>query len=392
MDSMMNAVTLSMFPAVAVDENTILKAGAFGVNRSTDGGESWHSFMKGIVGTRIFNLVEFNNELYTSTTRGVSKSNDGGESWKNIPMTSGKLTLKPAEKPSFTDILLLPKLTTANGALYGVASALAPEHKLLLFRLSASGNVLVPIQETPVLDTDSPIKELADIDITRDLNKFPSAFAVSGETFYVEYMRKLFRWKRGVSEWFNTGLVDTGESSDENDDFVKGFKLAVSKETVYVGKRDGHLFQSFDSGNTWKDLTSNLPLRFERFNAITFAGSTVYVATDAGVLTLADGEHWGVITDKEGTHTLIDQIAVVGMTVYGAGGEGVYQLNDRDEWEQISPEVPDSVTSFVINGDRFYIGTEHRGMFHVSLGDRPKSKDLGFCKLKQKRLWNSESD
>ncbi len=367
MDSMMSAVTLSMFPAVAVDENTILKAGALGVHRSTDGGESWHSFTNGIVGTRIFNLVGFNNELYTSTTRGVAKSNDGGESWKSIPMNSGELTLKPAEKSPIMNLLLLPKLTSAGGTLYGVASALAPEHKLLLFRLSASGNVLVPIQETPVLDKDSSIKELADIDITRDLNRLPGAFAVSGETFYVEYMQKLFRWERGASEWFNTGLVDTSESSVENQDYIKGFKLTVSEETVYVGKRDGHLFQSFDSGNTWKDLTSNLPLRFEQFNAITFAGSTVYVATDAGVLTSEDGEHWRAITDTAGAHTPIDQITVVGMTVYGAGGDGVYQLNDREEWEQISPEVPDSAISLVINNDRLYIATEHRGMFHVSL-------------------------
>ena len=367
MDSMMNAVTLSMFPAVAVDENTILKTGGFGVNRSTDGGASWHSFTKGIVGTRIFNLVGFNNELYTSTTTGVAKSNDGGESWKNIPMNSGELTLKPAEKTSFTSILLLPKLTTAGGTLYGVASNLGPENKLLIFRLSASGNVLVPIQETPDLGTVPPIKELADIDITRELNKFPGAFAVSGETFYVEYTRKLFRWKRGASEWFNTGLVDTSETSIENEDFIKGFKLAVSEDTVYVGKRDGSLFQSFDSGNTWKDLTSNLPLRFELFNAITFAGSTVYVATDAGTLTSEDGEHWRAITDTAGTHTAIDQIAVVGTTVYGAGSEGVYQLNNRDEWEQISPEVPDSAISLVINNDRLYIGTENRGMFYVSL-------------------------
>ena len=103
-------------------------------------------------------------------------------------------------------------------------------------------------------------------------------------------------------------MVDTGESLEDDEDFRKGFSLAVSEETVYVGKRDGSLFQSFDSGNTWKDLTSNLPMRFERFNAITFVGSTVYVATDAGVLTSADGGHWGVITDEAGTHTIIDQI------------------------------------------------------------------------------------
>lgn len=208
-------------------------------------------------------------------------------------------------------------------------------------------------------------------DATRQLERFSAEFAVSGETFYMEYKRRIFRWKRGELEWFNTGLIDKTPFPDNYDDAVKenqkNIALAVSKETVYVGKRDGHLFQSFDSGNTWKDLTSNLPLRFKHFKEIVFAGPTVYVATDAGVLTSETGEYWRAITDKTGMHTIIDRIAVSGTTVYGAGNEGAYQLNRRSEWKQISPEVPDSVLSLVINGNKLYAVTEKRGMFQVSL-------------------------
>ena len=368
MNSLMNSATLSMFPAVAVDENTLLKAGAFGLTHSIDGGESWSPFMNGIVGIRIFNLVEFKNGLYTSTSTGVAKSTDGGESWKKIQMNSGELTLKPSETGSFTNLLVLPKLAITDGVLYGITSNLLAENEFHLFHLSTNGNVLVPIQGVPTLGEDASIMDImAKADVTRQLEKFPGAFAVSGETFYVEYMRQLLRWKRGETEWFNTGLVDTGKSLDDDEDFRKGFSLAVSEEIVYVGKRDGSLFQSYDSGHTWKDLTSNLPLRFEHFNAITFVGSTVYVATDAGVLTSEDGEHWGVITDKTGTHTTIDQMAVVDMKIYGAGDAGVYQLDNHDEWEKISPEVPDKVISLVLNADRLYVATEQRGMFHVSL-------------------------
>ena len=182
----------------------------------------------------------------------------------------------------------------------------------------------------------------------------------------MEYKRRLFRWTHGESEWFNTGLIDTSKNADESNGFMKGSHLAVSGETVYVGKRDGHLFQSLDGGNTWKDLTSSLPLHFERFNDIIFVGSTIYVATDAGALTSKDGEHWGTLTDKTGTHTIIDRIVGVGTTLYGAGNEGVYQLNRRSEWQKISPEVPDSVISLVSNNDRLYIATKQRGIFHIS--------------------------
>ena len=355
-----NIVTPTISPSVAVDENTIFSDSHTGLMRSTDGGESWHPFMNGIVGTSIFNLVGFKNEIYTASN-GVSKSSDGGESWKKLTLGSGELTLKPSENAY---PLLSPKLAIDDDVLYGASASIVPEHKLRIFRLSANGNVLVPIQGIPALEGAPSTKDIKDwTNKLLQVSGFPKAFAVTGKTFYAEYRQQLFRWKRGESKWFNTGLVDR----DESDNPMRGFKLAVLAETVYVGKRDGSLFQSFDSGVTWNDLTANLPLRFERFNQIIFAGSTVYVATNAGVLTSEDGKHWRAITDTAGTHTLIDRMAVAGMKIYGVGDEGVYRLNNRDEWERISPAVPDSVKSFVINGDRLYIVTEHRGMFYVSL-------------------------
>ena len=185
------------------------------------------------------------------------------------------------------------------------------------------------------------------------------------DTFYLEYKWRLFKWKSGDPEWVNTGLIDASEQPD--DEFDRGFKLAVSGEVVYVGKRDDHLFRSLDGGDTWKDLTSNLPLRFARFNEIVFANSTVYVATDVGVLASPTGENWRAITDKVGTHIVIDRLAVVGTKVYGAGNAGGYQLNSRNRWEKISPEISDSVRDIVINDNKLYIATEQRGMFHVSL-------------------------
>ena len=47
-NALLNSVTLSVFPAAAVDQNTFLKVGIRdGLIRSTDGGKSWHSFTKG---------------------------------------------------------------------------------------------------------------------------------------------------------------------------------------------------------------------------------------------------------------------------------------------------------------------------------------------------------
>ena len=198
-----------------------------------------------------------------------------------------------------------------------------------------------------------------------EIRTVTGGLAVNGHTLYVEYERRLFRWRPGDSEWTDTGLIDTGEPRKDKPD--RGFKLAVSGETVYVGKRDGKLFQSLDAGNSWKDVTSNLPLHFERFNEIDFVGSAVYVATDTGVLVSQTGEHWSVLTDGMGRRPVIDRLAGDSTSVYGAGDAGLYRLDDRGKWKQILPSVPGKVNSLVISNNTLYIATDHDGLFHISL-------------------------
>ena len=388
--AIMNSILLSMFPAVGVDKDTVFTAGIFGLNRSTDAGESWQPFMTGMIATRISNLIAFKNVLYGNTGTNIAKSTDGGMSWQTLHFDPNKLTsIWKKQLMNARGFLLRPKLTVSDGVLYGITSIPGVEDTAGIFHLSAGGTDLVLVQGTPTFSEslsiempgaerqEMPEENIADDtandpektgalpESTRQNTSFPRAFAVSGDAFYTGYQGRLLRWRRGEPEWFVAGLVDIDApgKNDGTDPFI----LAVSGETVYVGKRDGHLFRSFDEGNTWEDVTSMLPFEFEHFNEIVFDGSTVYVATDAGVLTSADGDNWRAITDKAGTPTIIDRIAVVDTTIYGAGDAGVYQLDNRGKWEQILPEVPHSVISVVINADRLYIATKRSGMFQASL-------------------------
>ena len=396
--AMMNSFLLSMFPAVGVNENTVLTAGIFGLNRSTDAGESWQPFMTGMIATRISNLIAFKNALYGNTGTNIAKSTDGGMSWQTLHFDPNELTsIWKRRLVNAQGLLLLPKLTVSDGVLYGITSVTEVKDTACIFHLSESGTDLVFVQGTPTFSENLSIEmqktefqegskeNITDntandqektgelTESTRQNISVPRAFAVSGDAFYVEYQRRLLRWRRGEPEWFDTGLIDS--DTPPKDDDPDHFSLAVTGETVYVGKRDGHLFRSLDAGNTWKDLTATLPLRFEHFNEIVFAGSTVYVATDAGVLTSVDGENWRTLTDKARNRTIVARIAVVGTTIYGAGDAGVYQLDDQDKWEKILPPIPNPVISLAINADKLYIATERSGMFQASLEKENKGME-----------------
>ena len=365
---------------IGVDERIFYVVGTNGIYRTIDAGESWHPFMEGIIGTSIGSLVTFNNRLYAHTYPDIVQSADAGESWKSILIDS-KSTGK---KQSFVKFSSNSNLVVADGTLYGIADE---EENLRIYRLSMDTDVFAPVQGIPAFYKEMLSTELwksvaeAKLSLPDETRMDPNSvkalrgivtqavtggFAISHGTFYVEYQRVLFKWKPGDSEWTNTGLIDLTEHSRPTS-WRRGFRLAASGETVYVGKRDGTLFQSLDAGDSWKNITPVLPFRFNCFKKIVFAGSTVYVATDEGVLSSQNGEHWHALTTEIGIRPVIDRLTVDHINVYGAGDAGVYRLDDHDRWHQISPSVPDNVSSLVVSNDRLYIANQQGRMFHIPL-------------------------
>ena len=365
-----NLMLVSSLAAASVDERTFYKTGVFGIYRTTDGGKSWHLFMNGMMGTRLNDLAVFNNRLYAHTGQEVYQSTDDGVSWKKVRIGG--------EDNSGTSFSNDSNLVVSDNSLYFASHI---NDGVRIRRLSTDGNMLIPVQGVPIFDDKALSTELrtdSEAATRVDLSEITSGYfdeyaktktlAISRNVFYVEYKRRLFKWRLGDSEWTNTGLVDTGEQLGKK--IGEGFRMAVSGETIYVGKRTGELFQSRDEGNTWKNLTASLPLRFARFKEITFAGSRVYVATDKGVLVSETGEHWRVITDRADTHIVINQFAIDGTEVYGIGDTGVYRLDTHGQWEQVSSEVPDEIRAFAILNNKLYSATDEQGIFHISLEEK----------------------
>ena len=356
---------------VSLNAHTFYRNGQSGIYRTTDAGKTWHPFNAGFVKTSVMNLVSVQNVLYANVGGTLLTSSNVGESWIPVPSSLGNII----NLARFNDLLY------ARGI-----EGMKPHPRL--FRLSTGDNRLTPIPGMPILNEpdyaelmEERIKEafsttaqIKDI-LTELLVSIIGNFAVSGDTYYMEYKQRLFRWKTGTAEWVDTGLINEDEltidmiDSGNTPDSLPS-NLAVSGSTVYVGKLDGHLFQSFDEGNTWNDVTANLPFSVVHFRAVTFAGSTVYVATDKGVAYSSDGTDWHAATDTEGAPIIMARFAIDGTTLYGTSEQRVYQWKeDSGMWQQVAPEIPIPITSLAVEGNMLYVGTAGTGVLRFTLID-----------------------
>ena len=383
---------------LAGNENTFYKMGTSGLLRTTDSGDTWHPFMSGMVKTKVEDVVVLNNILYLYTGTGVFKSVDDGNSWEDIQIDYGQLTVAgPNDVPQPINYHPDSKLIVSNDVLYGI---IPYRNALSIVRLRQDDDVFSIVDKisspellTSVEDTIdanlSDTEENSD-DLKRNVHGKSEnllkagGFAVSGETFYIEYMRRLFKWERVSQTLTDTGLVDTSVYSEGLSVEDRGFRLAASAETVYVGKRDGRLFQSLDEGNSWRDVTPNLPFIFTRIKDIMFVGSAVYVATDEGVITSQTGQHWRMLTDNMGKHIIIDKFATYGSNLYGVGDMGAYHLDSHAKWEQISSNIPDKVISLSASHDKLYIATKQSGIFHTSIEEEaPDVENVTISSIKK---------
>ena len=362
--------------------------------------------------------------LYAIVAGSVVKSIDGGSSWTTVEIELDKYTIEIPQRfllKYADDTPQIVQISAVDDVLY--AKGIRRNCETIYYRLLPEKDALVPVEEMPTLSssklmwyvfgqatfpfnshrlsgqgilltfTSTPesdhkpltskviqenpeygaecfLKQLEQIQGDHQLScelileGLYGGFAVSGETYYMEYNYKLFRWKHGDEEWFDTKVEETCQLSREN--ITRGIKLATSGETVYVGKRDGHLLQSLDGGDSWNNITDNLPQSVLHYKQIVFNGSTVYVATDKGVFNSDDGIVWHALTDKEGNSLIIESLDTTEDIVYGANEKGIFHFQkETGIWEQIVPEIPDTITCLVVEGDAFSVGTERSGVLRI---------------------------
>ena len=406
-----SAISGSVHDAVAINDSTFYIYGQSGIYRTFDGGISWSRYntkpKSGLYNLTFINRSKEHNTtgtLYSMTREEVFKSKDKGKSWHVVNSEMGFKI----------DIPTCSRIVESGGTLYAKCQSTFFPEILTLYRLSDTRKTLIPIQGMPVFDSrklcellekqeiiqpdegesavakmlakgsdKSYIEQLqkSSIGATQFFKKLAMAhdgqstmirmrglqgvFAVSGNIFYMEYNFKLFRWEPGDTEWYDIGQEETVMLTW--DLLNKDLKLAASGNTVYIGKRDGKLMASFDKGTNWIDFTSALPFPVNDYKQILVAGTTVYVATDAGVCTLENGKNWSALVDADGRVLVMDHLAVEENTLYGVTEKSdIYHLKNGN-WEQVVSEIPDTVTSLAVGGNTLYVSTETQGMLHYTL-------------------------
>ena len=422
--------------AVVVNDSTIYVGSNDGLYRSTDAGISWAAVninqqnFAGIYNPTAYKEENTPSTLYAMFGGEIVKTTNKGKSWRTIQMGTPMTAPDREEPPTFT------RIREFGGSLYAkTMGSRGPgnAHKTGLYRISAESNTIMPMQDVPIFDSNELSRfwnkgrtgalDVSDKSFVEQLKEnfvgadqffktltrggtfrqeelyrqdlyqdqiqlirrgIDGAFVVSGDTFYVEYNFKLYRWQPGETAWYDTGVQETGEllyreamkafegigmpevKIDEILSTWRGFTLGVSGNTVYVGKRDGHLVASFDMGNNWLDLTPALPFPVKAFKTIVFVGSTVYVATDAGVTVSDDGKQWHPVINAAGTCLNMEQLTVAGDTLYGfIKDTGIYRL-ESGTWEQVISEMPDRVEGFAVGGKTLYV-TRYDNMFYFNL-------------------------
>ncbi len=348
--SLINKTILSV---ETLSEN-MLYAGTYeGIFRSMDSGESWAKTNTGIINTYIKDLVFFRSALYTIIRGdGICKSADGGNSW--VPVNDGLVASDGGT------------LTISEGKLYAATNETYYGSQNLstagVYRLADDGNSWVPIQ--------------TNMQSVNDRIYAVNQLIVSGETFYVVGQMgdgtRLYRWRVGEDLWTQLRPQDLGWQPS-----------AVSAgHTVYISSMNRKLLRSVDEGDSWTDVSQNLPNWKQRFEQtfrtnlynLVFVGETIYAKSGDGVFRSRDGgETWRSIAAGL-PDSSIDLQLVDGTTLYGTNSHEIFRLTNRsDSWEKLAsvwPIVPSTyVTALALDGTTLYIGTEAEGVYRFSLDE-----------------------
>ena len=359
-----------------------------GIFRSTDAGTQWDSLNEGLSGKRIHAVAEIGNTVFAGTNAGLYRLN--ADVWKQVRVETFKTTqsFEDGTLANTANGFYLPNserreqvpmpfsnaihfLTAFENNLYvGVGRAHSIWHPT---EMKAQINANPNVHHCSIFHSDDLGESWMEITPKGGslfFNGSGMEFWVAGETLITQ----------GVEQFRSTDAGKTWTKLGVNTRALTGLNsrhIGVNGNIFYVVGTNG-IYRTIDAGESWHPFMDgiigtsigSLVAFNNRLYAYTYPDivqSTDYIATDEGVLASQNGEHWRVLTTEIGVRPVIDRLTVHHTNVYGAGDAGVYRLDDPGKWHQVSPSVPDNVSSLVVNNDKLYIATQQGRMFHIPL-------------------------
>src|SRR5947209_2655803 len=374
--------------------NSFSEQGA-GLLRSKDGGRSWTTYGREQFGKKGFYALAFDplrpERMFAATTESLCHSVDGGETWAQVrdeqtwdisidkdsreilvAGADGLFRGKPGAHAKTWKKVDLPQAPSEfsriavrhaeDGEVAYVFAAPAPSLQPadgysdpLLWRRNKFGGDFEPVVATPPL-----------IDISQaDYDWYVAVPSDNPDCVYLGAISlfKGIRAPSGIWNWSNLSSRSEGDSIHPDQ---HALAISPGNPSAIYASNDGGIYQSKDSGGSWKSLNKGLCITEIEYLAQhpVFEAWLMGGTQDNGTLRYEGGEVWWQVAGGDGGECGVDEDAphICFHAYYDMGLERSLSGDAVDSWDEIGPDVTDGFRSL------FYPPMEVSGSVVVQAG------------------------
>jgi hypothetical protein len=297
-----------------------------GVYLSTDSGETWSLFNKGIGSDWVRALTVLGNSIFIGSWSGVSLSTNNGKSWTriNAGLTDSNIT-------SFTTI---------------------------------GGNVFTGTRDGVFLSSNNGATwTTVNSGLPTTWNALIYSMAASGPQIYAGTDKGIFLSTDNGTNWIP---VDSGIPVN-----TSTLSLVASNNAIFAGTNNSGVYLSIDSGKFWTAANSGLPTKIS-VQALIVSGSAILAGTNGkGVFrSTNNGASWSAANTGL-TDSVINTFTMGGTNVFaGSNRGGIYlSTNNGVSWSVATPILVSGpfgpgitpIISLLANGTDLFAGCSGGG-------------------------------
>jgi len=209
------------------------------------------------------------------------------------------------------------------------------------------------------------------------MNPDQYSFITAGNKLFLTTGGKLYESAdQGISWFRNTGFPGGRQSHYlANDDslIVSGYTGGDSKEYLWISK---------DQGNTWSDITINLPSSYSNSMSMSVCGNMIFIGFLDGMMRSADlGKTWSLISS--GLQGYVYCVTRIGSDLYAGTGFGVCKAADPlgTNWVSANSGLPYTnldIQALAARNDTLYAGLGYPGGVYFSTDGAASWMPAGF--------------